>query len=49
MNSITGTPVTAAIFAALTILLTGCIAYDAFGPAADAGPGLTAGDVLAAR
>ena len=29
MNSITGAPVTAAVFAGLTILLSGCIAYDA--------------------
>jgi len=28
MYSITGAPVTAAVFAALTIFLSGCIAYD---------------------
>ena len=29
MNSFTRVPVTAAVFAAVTILLSGCIAYDA--------------------
>ena len=37
MNSITGAPVTAAIFAALTIFLSGCIAYDAASTAVNAG------------
>jgi hypothetical protein len=37
MNSITGAPVTAAIFAVLTIFLSGCIAYDAASVAVDAG------------
>jgi hypothetical protein len=36
MNS-TGTPVTLAVFAALTILLSGCIAYDAASTAVDVG------------
>lgn len=29
MHSVTANPVTAAVFAALTLLLSGCIAYDA--------------------
>jgi hypothetical protein len=37
MNSFTRVPVTAAVFAALTILLSGCIAYDAASAVADAG------------
>jgi hypothetical protein len=37
MYSITGAPVTAAVFAALTIFLSGCIAYDAVRSAASAG------------
>ncbi len=37
MNSITGAPVTAAIFSALTIFLSGCIAYDAASTAVGAG------------
>jgi len=35
MHSVTSVPVTAAIFAALTLLLSGCIAYDALGRMAD--------------
>jgi hypothetical protein len=37
MNSVTGVPVTAAVFAAVTILLSGCIAYDAASTVVDAG------------
>jgi hypothetical protein len=44
MNSVTGAPVTAAIFAALTIFLSGCIAYDAAGAAVVS----TAGTVVTA-
>jgi hypothetical protein len=48
MNSITGAPVTAAIFAVLTIFLSGCIAYDAASTAVDAGATVvsTASDVV---
>ncbi|HEX4637091.1 MAG TPA: hypothetical protein VH189_12965 [Rhizomicrobium sp.] len=31
MHSVTSNPVTAAVFAALTLLLSGCIAFDAIG------------------
>ena len=31
MHSVTANPVTAAVFAALTLLMSGCIAYDAVG------------------
>jgi len=31
MHSVTSVPVTAAVFAALSLLLSGCIAYDALG------------------
>jgi hypothetical protein len=37
MSSVTSVPVTAAVFAALTILLSGCIAYDAAGTAVGVG------------
>jgi hypothetical protein len=37
MNSTTRIPVTAAIFSAATILLSGCIAYDAARTTVDAG------------
>jgi len=37
MNSITGVPATAAVFAGLTVLLSGCIAYDAASAAVDVG------------
>jgi hypothetical protein len=37
MNSFTRVPVTAAVFAVLTILLSGCIAYDAASVVVDAG------------
>ena len=48
MNSITGAPVTAAVFAALTIFLSGCIAYDTARTAASAGASVisTAGYVV---
>jgi hypothetical protein len=48
MNSITGAPVTAAIFAALTIFLSGCIAYDAASTAVGVGTTVasTAGAVV---
>jgi hypothetical protein len=48
LNSITGAPVTAAIFVALTIFLSGCIAYDAASTAVDAGATVvsTASDVV---
>jgi len=36
-NSVTSSPVTAAVFAAMTILLYGCIAYDAANTVVDAG------------
>ncbi|HTC84994.1 MAG TPA: hypothetical protein VK683_11595 [Rhizomicrobium sp.] len=35
MHSVASVPVTAAVFAALTLLLSGCIAYDAVGRMAD--------------
>lgn len=37
MTSITSVPVTAAVFAALTILLSVSIAYDAIGPMVETG------------
>ena len=37
MHSITGAPVTAAVVAGLTFLLSGCIAYDAARTVAGAG------------
>jgi hypothetical protein len=37
MNSVRSVPVTAAAFAALTVFLSGCIAYDAAGMVMDAG------------
>jgi hypothetical protein len=48
MNSVTGVPVTAAVFAALTILLSGCIAYDAASTVVDTGTSAVsiAGDVV---
>ena len=48
MNSVTGAPVTAAVLAGLTILLSGCIAYDAASTAAGAGISVvsTAGDIV---
>jgi len=35
MHSVTSNPVTAAVFAALTLLFSSCIAYDAVGHMAD--------------
>jgi len=35
MHSVTSNPITAAVFAALTLLMSGCIAYDALGRVAD--------------
>ena len=48
MNSVRSVPVTAAIFAALTILLSGCIVYDAAGTVVDAGTSVVgaAGDIV---
>jgi hypothetical protein len=48
MNSVTGVPVTAAVFAAVTVLLSGCIAYDAASTVVDTGTSVvsTAGDVV---
>ncbi len=48
MNSFASVPVTAAVFAATTLLLSGCIAYDAASTAVDAGASVvsTAGDVV---
>ena len=37
MHSVTSSPVTAAVFAALTLLLSGCIAFDAIGGMAETG------------
>jgi hypothetical protein len=37
MNSFTRVPVTIAVFAAVTVLLSGCIAYDAASTVVDAG------------
>ena len=37
MNSISGVPVTAAVFAGLTIFLSGCIAYDTASAVVDTG------------
>ena len=50
MNSVTGAPVTAAVLAGLTILLSGCIAYDAASTAVDAGASVVsaAGDIVTA-
>jgi hypothetical protein len=36
-NPVTSSPVTAAVFAAMTILLYGCMAYDAASTVVDAG------------
>lgn len=48
MDSIIRVPVTAAVFAAMTVLLTGCIAYDAASTVVGAGVSVvgTAGDVV---
>jgi hypothetical protein len=48
MNSVTSVPVTAATFAVVTILLSGCIAYDAASAVVDAGTSVVgaAGDVV---
>jgi hypothetical protein len=48
MNSVTSVPVTAAVFAAVTIFLSGCIAYDAAGAVVDAGTSVVgaAGDIV---
>jgi len=35
MHSVTSNPGTAAVFAALTLLMSGCIAYDALGRVTD--------------
>jgi len=35
MHSVTSTPVTVAVFAALTLLMSACIGYDATGRMAD--------------
>jgi hypothetical protein len=37
MHSVTSNPITAAVFAALTLLMSGCIAYDALGRMAESG------------
>jgi hypothetical protein len=37
MPSVTSTPVTFAVFAAMTVLLYGCMAYDAASTVVDAG------------
>ena len=37
MHSVTSNPITAAVFAALTLLVSSCIAYDALGSMADSG------------
>ena len=37
MNPVTSSPVTAAVFAAMTVLLYGCMAYDAASTVVDAG------------
>jgi hypothetical protein len=37
MHSVTSNPVTAAVFAALTLLLSGCIAYDSVGRMEESG------------
>jgi len=37
MHSVTSVPVTAAVFAALSLLLSACIAYDAVGRMAQTG------------
>ena len=48
MNSVTSVPVTASVFAALTMLLSGCIAYDAASTVVDTGASVvsTTGDIV---
>ncbi len=48
MNSIMRVPVTAAVFAAMAVLVSGCIAYDAASGVVSAGSSVvgTAGDVV---
>jgi hypothetical protein len=48
MNSFIRVPVTAAVFAAMTVLMSGCIAYDAASTVAGAGTSVVgaAGDVV---
>ena len=48
MDSFTRVPVTAAVFAGMAFLLSGCIAYDAASAAVDAGATVvsTASDVV---
>jgi len=50
MKNVTSAPVTAAVFAAMTILLYGCMVYDSAGPVAGTGPMLfsTTADAVAA-
>ncbi|HET7083952.1 MAG TPA: hypothetical protein VFI23_04220 [Rhizomicrobium sp.] len=48
MHSFKSVPVTAAVFAAVTVFLSGCIAYDAASTAVDAGASVvsTTGDIV---
>jgi hypothetical protein len=48
MHSVTRAPLTAAIFGALTMLLSGCIAYDAASTVVDVSTSviLTTGDIV---
>jgi hypothetical protein len=50
MNPVTSSPVTAAVFAAMTILLYGCMAYDAASTVVGAGTTVvsTTADVVTA-
>lgn len=50
MHSVTSTPVTVAVFAALTILLYGCMAYDAASTVVHVGGTVvsTTGDIVTA-
>ena len=47
MHKVTSAPVTATVFAAMTILLYGCMAYDAARTAVSTGTVSTAADVAA--
>ena len=49
-NTVTSSPVTAAVFAAMTMLLYGCMAYDAASTVVDAGATVvsTSADVVTA-
>ena len=48
MKSVTSVPVTASVFAALTTLLSGCIAYDAASTVVNTGASVisTTGDIV---